>query len=36
MGGGTDGGEKKVHRVLVVIPEGKKHLEGLDVDGRIL
>ena len=26
MGGGTDGGEKKVHRVLVVIPEGKKTL----------
>jgi hypothetical protein len=36
VGAGIDGGEKKVQRVLVAIPEGKKHLEDLDVDGRIL
>ena len=36
MGCGTNRGEKIVHRVLVVIPEGKEHLEDLDAAGRIL
>jgi hypothetical protein len=30
------GGEKIVHRVLVVIPEGEEHLEDLDAAGRVL